>query len=71
MTIWHAIGGVVLLVLGLFLWLVFLGAQGFSVGFGGGFSAVWFLIPASVTFGGPALMWWWLPKRRRKKRNGQ
>jgi hypothetical protein len=72
LTIWHILGGVVLLLLGGFLWLLFLGAQGLSVGFGGGgFSPVWFLIPAAVTFGGPTLMWWVLPRRRRQNQQAK
>ena len=72
MTIWFALGGAVSLTLGVFLWLLFLGARGFSVGFGGtAFSQWWYLIPASVTFGGPTLLWWVLPRRRRAKERGR
>jgi hypothetical protein len=68
MTIWFGLGGAVLLVLGIFLWLLFLAVAGLRVGFGGGdFSNLWFLIPATVTFGGPTLMWWVLPRRSRAK----
>ena len=70
MTIWYIIGGVVsLLLIGGFLFLMFLAAAAFSVGFGGdSISGPWFLISAGFTFGGPYLMWFYLPKRRRTKR---
>jgi hypothetical protein len=69
MTFWYAIGGAFLLLLGVLLWIVFLAATVFSVGFGGTpIAAPWYLIPAVVTFGGPILLWYVLPKRRRAKR---
>jgi uncharacterized membrane protein len=71
MSVWHVIGGVVTLSVGIFLWLAFAGASAFRSGFGGDeISAAWFLIPAAVTFGGPILFWDVLPARRRKRRQG-
>jgi hypothetical protein len=71
MTIWYIIGGVVSLLIGGFLFLIFLAVTAFSVGFGGdSISGPWFLIPAGFTFGGPYLVWFYLPKRRRAKRRG-
>ena len=64
----NIIGGIVTLALGIFLWVAFLAASAFSVGFGGkDISALWFLIPAAVTFGGPALFWIALPRRKRAR----
>ena len=56
------------LAVGVFLWLAFAGASSFASAFGGEeINAWWFAIPASVTFGGPALFWGYLPYRRRRR----
>ena len=67
-SVLYALGGLVTLLLGVLLWVSFAAASAFSSGFGGReISWAWFLIPAAVTFGGPALFWVVLPLRHRRR----